>query len=534
MINVVLIGGELNDKMGKALDKKEFNLVRTYEDVERLWEDLLENGGTGFMDVDRVLILPPGMLPSKRYNETDQLLNVQSAFSIEGIRSVLHFMTKDADLFKTMKDGKNDYVMFRNFHMVCFDNLTIKDISTLLKGGFDSQGLSHDDFARRKEIDDSLDRELGKEDEVVEDVVVREDFDGFADKKEAEKALREAEKLAKEKELAERKASREERRKTEKSGGFPKLFGKKDKSDVVVAPPIPKVEKPKKEKPKKEKAKKSSARAKQDVELKKGIIAVTGDRQSGVSTTVANMAEVHARHGHSVLILDLDVKRRFQTKIFPKFNEAIAIETRVSHGLLVSLLSSHNVEDVAAVVSDNIALLSIADDVDRVIRKFANRPFEQVFSAGNLVNLLSFAKSMFDVVLVDLPFENLKRVGNMLSYVDNVVLCVPNTMYHIDNLLEIEADELALLDEVVMRTLLTKSKIVLTKFNSSSTYEGKQVNEEFVMDTLSLLEDSMYHIEVVGRIPYDENYEGQVGKGKVVVNADSEMRENFESFMGMI
>lgn len=527
MVNVVLVGGELNAKLSPAFKKAELNVVKTYDVVKDLWTDLISNGGVSFYDIDRVLILPTGLLTDDQMPVYDQLLNLQSAFIISGVSSILHFPTKDADVYRKIEMERDVLITYQNIHVTAFEELNINMLISLLKGTLDSVGLKHVDFLKVTNVDNELDRILEETEEKKPEKVERETFEGYTDAKKVAELDREAQRLAKEKEIEERKASRLEKRNKEKAskGGIGGLFGKKNGAAETSAP---------KPKPVREKKSKSPKISKKEVTLYKGIITVTGDRQSGVSTTVSNMAEVYAKNGNSVLIVDLDTKRRFQTKIYPEFYDAIALENRVMNGLLASLINTSNVEDVAAVVSDNVALLSISDEVDRVIHKFANRPFDTVFSAQNLVNLLSYAKSMFDVVLVDLPFEKLHSVGNLLSYVDKSILCIPNTMYHIDNLLEIEVDELLLVDEIVTRTLLSKSKILLTKYNENSKFEGKEVTEEFVMDTLSLLDDSQYHLEVIGRIPYIDDYESQVGKGKPVVSRDLELRNHFEEFMSMI
>lgn len=534
MLRVVLVAGELTEAVKEVFDKYDIEIVKDFYDIRELWTDILTNGGVDYLDVDRVLIVPNTYISEKEMSVIDQMINLQSAFIIEGLNSVIHFLTKDPDTYAKIESNIGEYLLYQNSHIMAVESLSKQDLARLAQGNYDSVGLKHPDFLKVVDVDNELDRVLEETEEQKPEKVEREVFEGFVDKKKMSELDREAQKLAKEKELAERKASRVEKKSKEKANkvGLGGLFGKKDTGSVVEKPVKEKAIT--KQKPVKEKKVKAPKLSKKEVSLYKGIIAVTGDRQSGVSTTVSNMADVYAKNGNSVLIVDLDTKRRFQTKIYPEFYDAIALENRVMNGLLASLINTGNLEDVAAVVSDNVALLSISDEVDRVIHKFANRPFEAVFSAQNLVNLLSYAKSMFDVVIVDLPFEKLHSVGNLLSYVDKSIMCIPNTMYHIDNLLEIEIDELLLVDEIVTRTLLSKSKILLTKYNENSKFEGKEVTEEFVMDTLSLLDDSQYHLEVIGRIPYIDDYESQVGKGKPVVSRDLELRNHFEEFMSMI
>ena len=53
----------------------------------------------------------------------------------------------------------------------------------------------------------------------------------------------------------------------------------------------------------------------------RGILAVTGDRQTGVSTSVANLAEMYGNMQYRTLVIDLDYLRRSQGVIFKEFDE---------------------------------------------------------------------------------------------------------------------------------------------------------------------------------------------------------------------
>lgn len=514
MIKLALVAGPTVGRIADSLEGKdrEFNVVMKYERIDQLWDDIFSEGSSSFVDIDKIIVIQNGFMSKGSQGYVDQVLNLQSAMDMNNLRSSLYFVVNDTELYQEMNDNKEDFINYRNFNMLVFKEINLKVFGDVAKGKYDAKGLYHPDFLKRNEIDALLEGTDDEEEEEFEEEEVVETFEEFADSEENQKAL-------KRQEIEDKKAEEE----AEKERIRQEKLEKKRADDLL-----------KKEKAKKPKKRKTRSKRKGILDLYRGVIAVTGDRQSGVSTTVANMSEVYASNGNSVLIIDLDIKRRFQTVLYKSYEEAIQLESRVAHGLLVSLINPRNLEEVAAVVSDNIALLSISQDIERDISRFANRPFDKVFSGAGMVNLLSFAKSMFDVVILDMPFESVKQVGECLSYVDKVITCVPNTEYHLDQFIGVNVDELLNNNEISANTLMSKNKLLLTKYNNTSKMYGKEMTEEFIMNLLSNLEESIYHLEVVGRVPYTESYEKQFERGNKIVNDGNDFKEYFEDFMDLV
>lgn len=552
MIRVAIVGGLAVDALVNLIDKKNFVVEKKYKMINELWDDIIAHGNSAFLDIDKIVVMGVGFINSMPYEE--QILNLQSVMLMENLRSILYIMVKDSDLYHKIEQESDKYIIYRNFNMLLMKELTAVNLDSVLKGYYDAHGLFHPDFLRRNEIDAMLDSVEEKELEKVEEKEEKkvETFDKYVDNEEVLKEIKrkqiEDEKERRKKEIEERRArSRQERMKKNKEneekkesssgklGLINRLFGgRKQKEDTEKGNVEAKVENEGTKDEKEDKKAGKSQKSKASLDLYRGVIAVTGDRQSGISTTVANMAEIYAKNGNSVLIIDLDIKRRMQPLLFKRFEEAIELDSRVAHGLLVSLVNPKNLESVYSVVSDNIAVLSISPDAERYIKKFANRPIGHVFTAANMVNLLSLSKSLFDVVIIDFPFEALKEIGECLSYVDKVVMCIPNTTYHLDMLLEIELEDLFMKNEIIAYTLMSKTKILLTKYNNLSKMHGKEMTPELVMDTLSSLEESFYHVEVIGKIPYSIEYEKQFEKDNRIVKLDNEYRQLFEEFMQKI
>lgn len=509
MIKIVLVAGHLTEKLSGLLDRREYDVVRQFSDVSELWDDIFQRGNSSYLDVDKIVVMSTGLLNENVMKLEEQVLNIQSAMSINGLRSNLYMLIKDADLYKKISEDMDEYISYKYFVLLLFNEINTRNFESVLKGHYDGKGLFHPDFLKKNELDAKLNIDDDDEEEEVEPEPEEPKIDAneYADNKDSKKEIAK-------KEREERRNSRRSEKNTDKpsKGLIGNILKGSDKNKNSTRD-----------------SNKNRSKALND--LYRGVIAVTGDRQTGVSTTVANMAEIYAKNGLSVLIVDLDIKRRMQTKIFPNFMDAIKLESRVSHGLLVSLVNPKNLDSVYSVVSDNIAVLSISDEVERDIKKFANRNFEQIFNDANIVNLFNYAKSHFDVVLVDLPLEYVKSVGKSLSYVDKVIMCVPNTEYHLDSLLEVEIDELVSQDDLIANILLAKGKILLTKYNTKSKIDGTEMTPSVVMDMLSSLDESIFHLEVIGKVKYSENYEAQFERGHKIVSYDNNFKKDFEDFM---
>lgn len=507
MIKLAIVAGSAVHKIEESLDKKEFSVEKKYETIDELWDDIFDNGSSSFVDIDKILVVQTGLLNESISPYEEQLLNLQSAMSMNNLRSDVYFILMDTETYKIVKDDMDSYVMYDGFKMLILDKLPVKVIGDVASGKYDNSGIHHPNFFRKNELSARVEAELKETVEGVleEEEEIEEVFDDFSEAEDDKrrKGKKRPPKVVKQKEVGKIDNSRRLG-----FGGF-SGFGKK--GDEETQKPI--------------------KRRGGKIEFNNGVIAVTGDRQSGVSTTVANMARMYADNGKKVLIVDLDIKRRFQTIIFRDYEEAIKNESRVSHGLLVTLINPSNLSDVVAVVDEGIGLISVSQSVERDIKRFANKDFKEVYSGGNIVSLLGYSKSLYDVVLVDMPYDVVKEVGECLSYVDRVVMCVPNTEYHFDNLINIDIVDIGLDNDLVANTLLSKSKILLTKYNNLSTMFGKEMTPKFVEDLLYSIDDVRFKIDILGEIPYNKVYEEQFRKGKRIVSMDTGMKMKFEDFM---
>lgn len=545
MIRVVVVAGKSVERVVGNLDKKEIEVDNYFEKVDELWEDILDRGSSAYADVDKIIIIANGFINESIMSHMEQIVNLQSIMSMCELRCDLYFAVKDSDLFERIKENEETTLIYRNFNMLIFRELNVKNITDVLKGLYDAKGIYHPDFLRKNEIDEMLNEaytEADTEFEPLEKVSNREVAeDVYVDSEDMEAEIREKEKeaqrLAREQQIAAQKLAKEqekERKRAEMMAERERLRNEKKAQDKKLKErPVQKQEDNNGFSFSRKKSKANTPpprRGAVNFDLH-GVVAFTGDRQSGISTTIANTATILAKSGLNVLIIDLDQRRRFQTQIFKNFENDVQIESRVANGLYVTLANPKNLEDVVAVVADNLSLLSLSQSVDRTIERFANRPIEQLYTASSLVTLLSFAKSVYDVVLIDFPFDELPKVGSCLSYVDRVVLCTPNTEYSLDNLFEIEIPSLLFKNDLVGHTLMSKAQILLTKYSKHSKILGKEATPQRIEKILFDIDDPIYHVEVIGAIPFTYEYENQFDTNKRIVQTDKQFAEYFIAYI---
>lgn len=558
MITCAIVAGKYTSSIVDSLDAKKLKVCEHFDSINELWDDILQRGNAPYLDIDKILILQQGFMSENEMAYIDQIQNIQSVLAMVELRADLHIITSSSNLSQSIRemsidpDLKDDILIYNNFNLLVFESINVMTVSRVLEGEYDARGIYHPNFLRKDEIEAQL-TDAYEEAEIEFTPISRESTrpneNIYNDNEEQERLIaqrkREAEETAKQRQHEEREqqriAAEEAKRAKQSQSKLPRQ--EMTENDL---PPAPKKsgglfgrsskqkKPPKSQKAPKPTRKKNTPTRVDDAVDVEGIIAFTGSRQSGVSTTLANSAVALARLGKNVLVVDLDFERRFQSLFFKQFENDVLVDSRVGNGLLVSLANPKNLEDVVAIVDNNLSVLGISQEVNRPIEKFANRPFETLFSSTNIVTLLSFAKSLYDVVLIDYPFHLLEKIGNSLSFVDRIVLCNPNSIHSIDSFFEVDLEHILLTNDLVAHTLISKAQLLLTKYNRYAEIDKKEATPERVQNMLFAIDDPIYHLEVLGLIPFVFEYEQQYATNKPIVLADDDMRDYFLSFLNNI
>lgn len=237
-------------------------------------------------------------------------------------------------------------------------------------------------------------------------------------------------------------------------------------------------------------------------------ILFTGDRRSGVSTVVSNMAEQASQDGLAVLILDLDHDRRGQACNFPI--ECDPNDIRMTLSLYNAIKNASNIDEYAIHLNDNLSMLgtSLIANESAVMHKHV--------TDEALRPLLSMAMGDYDLILIDCPFEKVKEYTCLVAMSNYVVHCM-----HTDTRAVLDTINLLTPDMFSNNTdytvYMSKMLILLTAFRSHF-WNNMEVNESTVTSYMAALtDDQMYlSLAVMGRLPEFADYDYYMSDGRLL------------------
>lgn len=149
--------------------------------------------------------------------------------------------------------------------------------------------------------------------------------------------------------------------------------------------------------------------AKVDSELRTIMFTSSGPAE-GKSTTIANVAVALAQSGRSIILVDCDLRKPVQHRIFGKRNKGVT-NILVENSPAESFLQATEV--------DNLRLLTSGP--------IPPNPSE-LLSSSKMVDLVSELKGLADVVLIDAPPTiAVTDAAVMAAKVDGIVLVIDST-----------------------------------------------------------------------------------------------------------
>lgn len=240
------------------------------------------------------------------------------------------------------------------------------------------------------------------------------------------------------------------------------------------------------------------------------IILCTGERRSGNSTFMSNIAQVMQRDGLSCLVVDLDFERRGQAINFPFDHDPD--DVRLTYSLYNAIKSTTGIDEHAIQLDEGLDFLGTSMYVaDPQIM------YDHVTNDA-LQRLLATALSEYDVILVDCPFERLKlytSLVGMASIVVHSVLTDIRSVYNTLNALT-ESDFASVTD---YNLYLSKMMLLLNCYTAHK-WNGAEITEKYLPQVMYGLTDSQMYLNfaVVGRIPYFPDYDTYMDGGKLLVD----------------
>lgn len=517
MLKVLLIGGKEVEEASEKIKGVNYEITHKIDYIDTAFNEILENSVV-FLDTDVILVLQYGFRNNIDYEE--QIISIQEVLDFSESKAKLYFVIKDAEQFESLNNNDN-LIIREDVKILLLDRITIKDINEIIKGNYDDIGLgankqSHTEVEQEYDVEGQEDNDEEKffdlsntpDDEYENNYKVQtengENLDDYIKNREI-------------------------------------LFDQNEEdTDSEDDDDLSKIKKERvKEKARSNKENKPRQRTKTrtrtngievDSRFLRGVIAVTGDRNSGVSTTTANIGKVCADMGVKTLILDFDFTRRGQSLLFSQFREEATLRTNINLGTYSVLNNFGMLKDVSVVVEDNLALVSMTRDGSFYVKSFANKKIEDLTTSERLTKVIGGAKADFDLILIDIPIEELYKNLETSMLVDKFVLCMENNVLCIGNTLEINMVQISQKNEIMTNNIMDKANIVLTKFNDYSIFKNKVMDEEVLGEIIRY--NFVSNTKVVGRITYEKDF--VVQNNKLACDFNTGVREEITNIINNI
>lgn len=244
----------------------------------------------------------------------------------------------------------------------------------------------------------------------------------------------------------------------------------------------------------------------------KKIIAITGHRGSGVTSTVANIASVASDKGFSVMVVDMDTVYRGINLFFSKFGDEVELNSELAYSLIRCLMNPESYDVNSCKINRNLSIITLGYSVSCKERISEAMQYKRVLS------LISLLKQKYNIVLIDLPLEVVKELPDIITQIDSIGLCVNNSLYSIIN--TVKAIEGSLSKDTLLFT--TKSKVIVSKYNENNRYQGKKITPEFTSEILNAL-SGRFEVEYqnAGFVPYSMEFDLQTESGGRLSNTNN-------------
>lgn len=233
------------------------------------------------------------------------------------------------------------------------------------------------------------------------------------------------------------------------------------------------------------------------------VVAVTGHRGSGMTSTAVNVASEAGRRGLSALIVDLDIDYRSTNMYFSSFHERTKRDEEINASLIRTLARPQDYASTAFSLKENVWLTALGYGFEdrKLIGQFVNE--------GKLIGLLSLLRNRFNLIILDIPLDLLRDYPEMMIHIDCFGLCVPNDLYSVVSTLRNVENSL---DRERAAYLNAKSKLIVTKYNDRSRFQGEVFTPDAVSRVLTsgLLDSFTYEMKVAGPVAYSSDFDSQI------------------------
>lgn len=247
------------------------------------------------------------------------------------------------------------------------------------------------------------------------------------------------------------------------------------------------------------------------------VIAVTGHRGSGITSTAVNLAYTAQRLGLSVILVDMDIDYRSTNMYFNSFHESAQRDEEIASSLIRCLAKPHYFKTTAFNVKDDFWLTTLAYSFDD------RRLIESFYSNQRFINMISILRQKFNLVLIDMPMDIIGKFSEALLQIDVFGLCIPNNVY--STLATIRGANKQLSPEK-LAYLNAKSKIVATKYNDKARLQWEPLSPARLSRLVLEVSDSFdLEMSVAGHVPYGFNFDSQIEQDIPLVISSEEYQK---------
>lgn len=236
-------------------------------------------------------------------------------------------------------------------------------------------------------------------------------------------------------------------------------------------------------------------------------IIVTGNGGTGSSIVAINMANFIASIGYSTLVVDMDTQHRAQSYIT---KENYMATSPGSSDIMTAINSGAPAERYARVVKPGIHLLSMWVGGDCM------RP-EELIKRENLSRFMNSAKSRYNFIIYDIPFNSISYMKDIVYTADNIVNVADCSNWGMTKFM---LDYCNVDSEQLQEVLFTKTEVVLNKVRDIDYFMGRRrpKNAEAMLEMLDEkvadltgIDSGLYfsNMRVVGKIPFDAEFDEQ-------------------------
>lgn len=254
------------------------------------------------------------------------------------------------------------------------------------------------------------------------------------------------------------------------------------------------------------------------------VVAITGHRGSGLTSTAVNVASEASKRGLQVMVVDMDTDYRSTNMYFSSFHEGTKKDEEINASLIRTLARPQDYLTTAFHLKENLWLASLGYHFqDR-------RLIDQFYNSAKLIGLLSMLRSRFNLVLLDIPLDSLTNFQEALVHIDVFGLCVPNNLYAI---LSTARNIEAALEKEQAKYLNAKARLIVTKYNSLSRFKNDFFTPDHVSQILAsgLVESLVYEMQVAGQVPYTQDFDAQIETDVPLVLSSTEHARAYGSIL---